>query len=297
MADANAHRRILHLRAGRYALPLLLVLAGLLLWQAGIPVPGLPVVVDLGTLGGRESVATDINDRGQVVGKGGTEIGAWHAFLWEGGRMRDLGTLGGQESCANAINNRGQVVGWAQTAAGRMHACLWGQGRIRDLGTLPGFPDSEARDINSKGQVVGESGSQFETEHRNWGRAFPWESGRMRDLTRLAAGRTGQTLLSAEGINDLGDVVGCAGALPIPLMARAYLLSQGRVRQIDRAGGSSGARPQARRTPRTCFQKGPPQIQEQPQMASPLDLRWFLNLRGVLLRLARWLLRSICGGS
>ena len=37
---------------------------------------------DLGTLGGRESFATDLNDAGQVVGLAKTDEDLWHAALW-----------------------------------------------------------------------------------------------------------------------------------------------------------------------------------------------------------------------
>ena len=47
---------------------------------------------DLHTLGGSESYASDINERGQVVGASERKTGK-HAFLWEDGTMRDLGTL------------------------------------------------------------------------------------------------------------------------------------------------------------------------------------------------------------
>jgi chitinase len=87
-------------------------------------------LVDLGTLGGDESYASGINDRGQVIGASWTKTGATHAFVWENGAMTDLGH-GGNTSEAFAINTKGQIVGYRGTGRptvnGYMptHAVLW----------------------------------------------------------------------------------------------------------------------------------------------------------------------------
>jgi probable HAF family extracellular repeat protein len=69
-------------------------------------------VTDLGSLGGPQSSALDINDAGQVVGWAATAQGVQHAFLFSNGSMTDIGAgLGPQISVANGINSSGDVVG------------------------------------------------------------------------------------------------------------------------------------------------------------------------------------------
>src|SRR5712692_4043019 len=126
-------------------------------------------MVDLGTLGGTESVPFAVNSSGQVVG-GSSTTGdtASHAFSWtSGGGMVDLDTLGGTFSEAIAVNGRGQVVGGSSTTGDTTsHAFSWtAGGGMVDLGTLPGGQESGARAMNARGQVVGDSSTSTGAIH------------------------------------------------------------------------------------------------------------------------------------
>ena len=163
------------------------------------------VMLDLGALGGSESSASGMNDRGQVVGYAKVPgNNNYHAFLWEGGVMKDLGTLGGgSESRAQAINNHGVVVGEAWTSRG-VRPFIY-DGVMRELftesfGVVP-------RAINDRGAVVG-------TMEGN--ASFLFDDGVLTRLEAIPAVRdAGWTQLIPYDINDLGWIVGMGRMGPL----------------------------------------------------------------------------------
>ena len=172
---------------------------------------------DMGTLGGPDSAAADINLLGQAVGWSynsyqANEFGVpdVHPFVWSvwDRKMHDLGSLGGACAIAAAINNRGEVIGHSTLAGNQIeHPFLWtAKSGMRDLGTLGG-DFAHANHINDRGEVIGYSTmvprGQGQAPTYAKGRAFYWYNGVMKNL-----GTIGDDYSDANGINNLGQIVG-----------------------------------------------------------------------------------------
>lgn len=169
--------------------------------------------------GDSTSAATAINERGQVVGISGDcdiavgRFSARHAVLWENGAVREIPNLGGTTwHTPMAINGAGDVVGFSNPAGpgdptGEFiaHAFLWtrNSATAQDLGTLDGDLFSEALSINSRGQIVGLS---FGGTHGT--RAVLWQNGTAINLNTLAGTGFADVLVSAQDINDAGQITG-----------------------------------------------------------------------------------------
>lgn len=170
------------------------------LWQEG-------KMNDLGTLGGPDSVAWFVNERGQVAGQSTidsianstTLIPTVDPFFWDHGKMVDVGNLGGTYGYVIAFNDLGQMTG-SMTLAGDVsyHPFFWSRGVLTDLGTFGGNC-GEAHALNDAGEVVGWSGSC-----QTFAFAFLWKNGVMTDLGTV----DGDPCSASDGINAKGQVVG-----------------------------------------------------------------------------------------
>jgi len=210
------------------------------LWYAGlkgnIGSPG---------LGGQNSIAFGVNERGQAVGlaqtttsdPNGEDFCGLKALglpstgttclpsLWEYGVMIPLPTLGGTNGEANQINGRGDIAGFAENATPdpdcpgpqkfHFEPVIWQQGEIQLLPTISGDPDGVAMAINDNGQVAGASGT-CTTFNQNTllnlqpNHAVLWETGAVTDLGSLGGTKKGFGNL-AFNINNQGQVVGVSG--------------------------------------------------------------------------------------
>lgn len=165
------------------------------------------------------SAATAVNNAGEAAGISGRcdqavgRYSALRAVFWDKtGRVATLPTLGGTSwHTPMDMNEHGDVVGFGNPAgpeddAGEFNALgfLWlrGSATVEPL-VLPGNTNSEAFAINASRQVVGISfGGSGGT------RGFLYQDGAIRDLNELVQKDPLDVILSAQDINDAGQVTG-----------------------------------------------------------------------------------------
>jgi probable HAF family extracellular repeat protein len=189
-----------------------------------------------------------------------------HAFAWRSGRLRDLGALPGNNSSAVfEVNGSGVGAGMSETAITDPHtgwpadhAVLFKGGQVIDLGTLRGGYESQATDINDRGQVsgFGSNGTRDKYSFFNvfggpgpcgpsgWGtqaRSFVWRNGVMRDIGTLGGPDAVMTTQNARG-----QITGQSWTSATPNPATGiptldpFLWTDGRMRDLGTLGGTIG---------------------------------------------------------
>ena len=188
-------------------------------WEDGKMIDILP-----GDFGGAFGGTNFLSNGGHAVGFGTLPGDAFsYAFLWHGGKLTNLtnvGTLGGSMDSAFNSNDEGAVVGVSSVSDdSAFHAVMWRDGTFTDLGTVDGDACSQPYRINSHDQVVGFSGAcDFSVQH-----ASLWEDGEGVDLNSLIPANSGVQLLSANWINERGEIA-TLGILAADGTFRAVLL-------------------------------------------------------------------------
>ncbi len=179
--------------------------------------PGGPLI-DLGTpTGTSNSIARafDISNSGIVAGLArNADNSATVPTLWipdgSGGYTpTSVNTPAGGFGEFEGVNDAGQAVGRFSLGS-QTRALFFDGNEAINLGLLdsePLFVHSRALGINNDGLIVGYV-ARFDNAPGFGGAAVIWQDGQIIDLNSLIPTDTGWQLLSAQGVNDFGDIVG-----------------------------------------------------------------------------------------
>jgi len=160
---------------------------------------------------GQGALARAINNRREIAGSADLNgTGEQHAFVLSCGQTRDLGTLGGNWSAAYDLNERGEVAGVSRNADGANYVFVERSGELKQL-----FPhDARAGvAINERGEVV--NGQYLASGNSVY------------VLKDLVAHESCWTMISANDINDQGDIAGWGRSCSDPAtIAPALVVTQ-----------------------------------------------------------------------
>ncbi len=170
--------------------------------------------------GGAASIATGINNAGQVIVNTAPDQFLWadhtdQSFIVQNGQAANITPASAVGSYAYAINEAGTVVGTAYLSDGSSLAFRWENGQAELAPSL--LPSASgtnvATAINNSGTAVG----YFLGDDPRDATAFLWQEGAAPiDLNTLIPPVEGLDLYAAWGINDSGQIVGGATLNGVP---------------------------------------------------------------------------------
>jgi probable HAF family extracellular repeat protein len=190
--------------------------------------------------GARGTEATDINDRGQIVGTYSQDTPIVNnsarprAYLLDRGKLTRIDFPKARITVAAGVNNRGQVVGGYLDARGRPHGYRWDKGRFTTI-DVPGAAGTMVGDINDRGEIVGVFSNDPDDPTGAMGvRGFLLRGG---VYHKLAA--PGVAFTQPSKLNNRGQIVGSLISDPDLTEAHGFLLANGpsgRFTRIDFPG-------------------------------------------------------------
>ncbi|MFZ6872230.1 hypothetical protein ACO0LF_09215 [Undibacterium sp. Di27W] len=166
-------------------------------------------VIDLGTLGGKDSEALAINNSGVVVGRasGAAAEDYIHPVMWKDGKIINLSPA--HHGTASSINDNGVIAGSIFDDEMDAHPTLWiNQKEIAMQSSAGSYCYASA--INNKNQVVGSeiaANGQFNALLWNTLDSAPIDLNQYLDQSQRDAG---WRLTNATDINEQGWIVGMA---------------------------------------------------------------------------------------
>ena len=161
-------------------------------------------VTDLGTLGGfGESWSGGINNYGEICGTSDAPNGmSVHAFFWDGDVMHNIVPIAGTMCWGNAVGDDRAVYGYSAAGPLDMHAMRWQGGTTEDI-HVGEERYSRANASNYFGAVSG-----VFYVHVGGFPGYDYQAYAQEGDEFWNLGTLGNTEAQAQGMNDLGQVVG-----------------------------------------------------------------------------------------
>ena len=174
--------------------------------------------------GAYATVATRINDKGQIAGdyfqtKEKFDQGLKRGFLLDRGRFRRIDVPGADSTEAVGLDDRGRVVGETGTLEPLdIYGYLWDDGRIKRI-DVPGAIFTGAEEINERGQIAGTYGDDPSAVAT---RGYLLDRGRFRTFAA-----PGGPVTQVFGLNNQGQIAGYVAADELLSDAHGFVLANG----------------------------------------------------------------------